>query len=109
MNCKPGDLAIIVNAKANPSLNGRIVKVLRRAVPGEIFVMDGVGVRLREDRAKSWIVESDRPMPFLSSPRVLFTKTRPVQDAHLRPIRDNDGEDETMTWAGKPNNIKETA
>lgn len=25
-----------------------------------------------------------------------------VADFRLRPIRDNDGEDETLTWAGKP-------
>ena len=28
-----------------------------------------------------------------------------VPDSFLRPIRDNPGDDETLTWAGKPEHV----
>ena len=75
MNCKPGDLALIVRAQANPAWLGRIVIVVRAFDP------------------ETWVTD---PMP---------PGFDCVFDRALRPIRDNDGIDETMTWAPKRKGI----
>lgn len=84
MNCKPGDLAVVVNASEVPANAGKIVRVthinpLVLALFGKLF-WEFEGELLADD----------------GSPCDL------VDDTVLRPIRDNDGEDETLTWAGKP-------
>lgn len=80
MNCKPGDLAVIVRSAAGNE--GRIVQCLD-------FV--GVGDGYYDD---SWLI--DREIAGT------FEPLRFISDSKLRPLRDNDGEDETLTWAGKP-------
>jgi len=76
MNFRPGDLAFIIDARRDPCWLGRIVEIL--------YAFDH----------DSWITD---PMPeqFVA-----------VRDRVLWPIRPNDGQDETLTWAGLPN--KET-
>ena len=75
MNCKPGDLAIVVSEQS-PQHTGKVVTVVRAF-----------------DR-NSWIC----------TPWLRTTRGQPIAwcDCALRPIRDNDKEDETLTWAGKP-------
>lgn len=75
MRCRPGDLAVIVRARKKADWLGRIVLVV------EQFDHD------------SWITD---PMPagFIS-----------VLDTSMRPIRDSDGADETLAWAGKPEEV----
>lgn len=100
MNCKPGDLAIIIRAKFTPELVGHIVRVIRPWTKYDPF-----------DSRFAWECEYPDgkmikqawgfPINFT------FERTRPLADDVLRPIRDNDGEDETLTWVGKPH--KETA
>lgn len=79
MNCKPGDLAVIIRARKKPEWLGRVVEVIR---PFD---------------SESWVTD---PMPseFVS-----------VMDCALRPIRDSDGEDETLIWAGLPNKQEQPA
>ena len=77
LRCKVGDLALVVRTISADEWVGRIVKVVA-------------------------------PYPYDAG---WFTEPAPMgsigfYDAHLRPIRDNDGEDETLTWAGKPSDIK---
>jgi hypothetical protein len=84
MNCKPGDLAVVVAAD-NPENIGRIVLVLGQA-----------------HRPGTWVIR------YHGHPGV--TAVGPcwepwTYDYELRPIRDNDGEDETLTWAGKPEGV----
>jgi hypothetical protein len=106
MNCKPGDLAVVVGASVTPEMIGCIVKVVRLAVKGEY---------LKEARftgeSPAWVCESDSGIPIRTSQRRFFRTTqRAINDSNLRPIRDNDKEDETLSWAGKPQSIpKETA
>lgn len=83
LNCKPGDLAVIVRSLHRPNCLGKVVKCVRfdpgpkgepawridRAV-GPVLMVDGIG------RRGDW-----------------------WYDKCLRPIRDNDGEDETLQWA----------
>ncbi len=77
MNCRPGELAFVVGGNFHEH-RGRVVSVVR---PSPVW-------------ADSWVTN-----PVLRAPDGV-----PVDylDSHLRPIRDNDGEDETLTWAGKP-------
>ncbi len=87
MNCKPGDLAMIVRSWAGNE--GRIVRCVRFA-----------GVLLWNDlgRQPTWAID----------PAILNADGELVQecmDCQLRPIRDNDGEDEMLRIAGKPREI----
>lgn len=81
MNCKQGDLAVVVRSRVDPSFIGVIVRCLRHVVrPGA-----STG-----EMCDGWVTE-----PSVGG----FESTA---DHCLRPIRDNDGEDETLTWVGKP-------
>ncbi|AXF52864.1 MAG: hypothetical protein [Bacteriophage sp.] len=77
LNCKPGDLAIHINA-CNPENIGAIVHVIEYA-----------GFN---NGSHEWWTEGNGPGDISC-------------DEHLRPIRDQDGEDETLTWAGKPEEV----
>lgn len=91
MNVKPGDFARIVNAPEN---NGAIVSVLR-AAPAHLY----------EDFLVDWEVT------VMNAVRAYDThgaevdvrpgQTCAINDQYLRRI-DLDGDDETLTWAGKP-------
>lgn len=90
MNCKPGDLAVIV--KSSCGNEGVIVTCLRLAK--ELFsVIDPSGSI--EFNAATW--EVDRDIRDWTG-RV----GRYVPDSILRPIRDNDGQDETLSWKSVP-------
>lgn len=82
MNCKPGDLAVIVNATSQKRHIGKIVRVLER-----------------HEYAGQW--------GWKTTPELLMHDGRWIAwlDENLRPIRDNDGEDETLQWAGKPEGV----
>ena len=85
MNCRPGDLAIQISGQ-KPEYIGRICTVVR--------VYDGI---LFAHYGFAWWID------------VGEGKLMHCRDAALRPIRDNDGEDETFTWAGKPQVEKKIA
>lgn len=102
MNCKPNDLAVIV-CNDYPENIGRFVRVVCRAVGDDFAFYEGEEwecepatplLALNEDGSKSWVIEAV----------CMF-------DMQLRPIRPNDGEDETLQWAGKPEHapVKEEA
>lgn len=101
MNCKPGDLAIIIKAdgdgipgQISRKLVGHIVRVVKLVKPSDEFHCYADLV---------WRFEE--PILIVIDGRK-YSADGMADDA-LRPIRDNDGEDETLTWAGKPH--KETA
>ena len=80
MNCKPGDLAVIVGCHPNQKYTlGHICTIIRR---------------------------SDHPQTgepgWHFEPPVRLTDNNCTLDAYLRPLRDQPGDDETLTWAGKP-------
>ena len=88
MNCRPGDLAIVV--KSNAGNEGVLLDVIRQAEIGSwlcIALTEGVGTIRR----------------FMPGDQVICT------DSCLRPLRDNDGQDETLTWAGLPNKQEQPA
>lgn len=94
MNCKPGDLAFIVQdePRCGDANIGRIVRVLDEPAP----MLSGL---------HNWCVEADSPL------LVAHVDYKDYQYAHhrawhpdawLRPIRDQPGEDEMLRITGKP-------
>jgi hypothetical protein len=87
MNCKPGDLAVVVSTLGYPILNrclGAVVKVVRVS-------------EVRRPFGPMWDVEHH--------------DMERVADACLRPIRDpgEDAKDETLQWKEVPTKQKEPA
>lgn len=96
MNCKQGDLAIVMSSIVPNSPNiGKIVRCLEFIpanttirIPGRVTACDG------------WL--TDVPLVQFNMLGIAHGQDNFAADKFLRPIRDNDGEDETLTWAGKP-------
>lgn len=80
MNCKPGDLAVIVGAASGSAL-GAIVEVLRMKRPS----CPACG------SVEWWILFRGEEWGGC--------------DKDLRPIRPGEGDDETLSWAGKPEQV----
>jgi hypothetical protein len=83
MNCKPGDLAVIVRSESGNA--GRIVEVLRAS----------------HHYPNHWWVRLSHPA--MNHFRMLVTEVN-CADANLRPIRDpgDDAQDESFRWAPAP-------
>ena len=90
MNCKQGDLAIVVRSYAGNE--GKIVRCLR-------FVGSVPGYYLDHDH---WLVDT-----VITSN--LGYKDPYFPDKILRPIRDQPGEDEILRIAGRPVDQREPA
>lgn len=82
MNCREGDLAVIVRARFADNI-GKIVRVLRLVSERDAVPWPGM------PRGVLWAVTDGRE-----------TKISP--DSWLRPIRDQPGEDEMLRIAGAP-------
>lgn len=99
MNCKPGDLAITAS-RFFPEDNGMLVEVIEYAPAGYYTAPDG---NVWEAYGKSWLTRSNgRDFQTSHGP----SKFAVYSDSSLRPIRGGEGEDETLTWAGKPQKEK---
>lgn len=109
MNCKPGDLAIIVGGRYTPQLIGHIVKVIgpytQRSNDKPITPEDGVVWEICYTDGRL-IPQAQRYKDTKIFSGFALRKTRPYLDKFLRPIRDVDGQDETLTWAKKPKKVK---
>ena len=95
MNCKPGDLAVVVQSDTGINL-GKVVQVVCLH-DSETHDLDGVS--FRRPQGPRWVID---PALRASDGRPLFT----YKDIGLRPIRDQPGEDEMLRIAGNPANIK---
>jgi len=84
MNCKQGDLAIVV--KSFNGNEGKIVRCLRLASGREAKTSVYEFVWL-VDQPMKWSVSGLQPY---------------AADEFMRPIRDTDGQDETLTWKDVP-------
>ena len=76
--CKPGDLAVVIQAQNKGNL-GRIVKVLAlhdRTGP----LVYGAGITV-------WMTESTAPMTWTIEPKVYMLNCGPIPDSQLQPIR----------------------
>lgn len=106
LNCKPGDLAVVVRAAMTPEMLGRFVSVVRRADPSEYD-------NSNETRFV-WMVRSavsGEKLPTTYGSNIRFDDERPFVDQWLKPIRDpgQDAQDETLTWLPVPSTTKEVA
>lgn len=87
MNCKEGDIAIVVSAKLTPEMIGYIVKIERRSI---------YGVNHYDEDFPSWVCSGNNiPTRCLDGDFSLRNK-RVIQDKYLRPIKDSDEEDEML-------------
>lgn len=88
MRCKVGDLAVIVRSRAGNE--GKIVRCLEFR-PAQGFI------RLNGStyKAEAWRVD-------VALPTEANVLTSIVRDRNLRPIRPDEGTDETLLWAGLP-------
>lgn len=89
MNCKPGDLAVIVRSLDSPEAIGSLVKC--------VSFLSGL-------RNPSWQLDRKVADDKLRDGKLIRGDW--FADKCLRPIRDQDGEDEMIRIAGKPNKEK---
>ena len=111
MNCKPGDLAVVVSLGGSfAHLNDRIVEVLERAPNSPFVKLPNGAVSRGEERC--WIVHfpGKVAMP-LGGEAHKQTHYAVCRDENLRPIRDpgEDAVDETLQWLPVPSTDKEAA
>ena len=92
MNCKPGDLAIVVSA-FNPVNLGRILHI--GVFAGEVGGWRGTN---------RWHFDGGSPLIGVNGGR-----SYTVKDICIRPIRDNPGQDESLQWLDVPSKSKVTA
>lgn len=105
LNCRPGDLAVIVRPTLHgPQLLGTIVTVLRAAPPHDFRLPDGF--KQFNDSPGYWVIELPRPIEVpimfrgVHGTRLSLYGIAP--DSAMRPIRDNPGADQTLDWAPVP-------
>ena len=96
MRCKVGDLCIVVNDIERPANNGALVKIIKRADFRDFWPFAAI----------DWEVEA---LTFLHCDDGSIANPGDCdigyRDIELRPIRDQDGQDETFTCAGKPQEV----
>ena len=90
MNCKKGDLAVVVRSKFGNL--GRIVQCLRLATKE-----DHEAYNVFFDNDPTWILDVPVNCSFSTAPL--------ITDKQLRPLRDSNGEDEMLRIAGKPERV----
>lgn len=103
LNCKQGDLAVIVNPIESVNA-GVIVEVIRPAFAGDPMG-NGKGSFQPSVPGPYWIIRSiGRPLlvRMIKTGAVLMTEETPCPDSRLRPLRDSDGEDEVLRLVGRP-------
>jgi hypothetical protein len=107
MNCRPGDFAWVVRAIYTPELLGRLV-IVGRLLAGDELVS---GFAFAPGDGPTWAIRSTSKggmLPWRSlDGRLDMVPERAFLDADLRPIRPNEGEDESLSWA-KPR-VEESA
>lgn len=87
MNCKPGDLAIIIgDDPKNPGLVGMIVEVLYPPPAGPFDLPNGTGHKA-VNRPGCWVIRFTRPVPVRWSPKKRVPNEYAVcPDSKLKPL-----------------------
>lgn len=96
MRCKKGDMAIVIRASADSAIPRDSIVRCIQFYSG----MAQIEGRDKFEHVSVWLVEyrgQEQEGGYSFN----------VRDEDLRPIRDNDGEDETLQWAPVP--VKEIA
>lgn len=89
MNCKPGDMAVIVKSDANV---GRLVEVVEFVGVDPVF-----GGRVWYSDGPCWLVRSIGTPLQAANFWPALVMVAPIEDSRLRPFRPGDLEDETPT------------
>lgn len=76
--CKPGDLAIVIQAQ-NPGNVGLIVRV--------VGLHDAESANFRQELGPVWQCECAHPLTWLREGRTLTALSGPIPDRLLQPIR----------------------
>lgn len=100
MNCKQGDLAIVV-AAVNPENLGKIVCCIS-FIPQDALLRENLTAG-----HPGWITDIPLKTSLIGYPERKITLNF-AQDSALRPLRGTPGEDETLSWAGKPRHVVDT-
>ena len=101
LNFKTGDLAYITH----PSMLGKLVKILYPVEPGDFLLPDDFHAVCYEPNG--WVIESFGT-PFsarifnANGEEVRSTMFASVNGRGLRTISDDEGEDESISWAPSP-------
>lgn len=104
MNCKPGDLAVIVGfSPEHPHLTGRIVEVIEAAPSGCRFKLPD-GKTNQASRPGTWVIRFQNIVDLTGlrgRPNGLYAA---CHDSNLRPLRDpgENAQDETLSWLPVP-------
>jgi hypothetical protein len=108
MNCKPGDLAVIVRSQFRADLIGLFVEVLHAAPMNTDFDLpNGQAHSPLIDGRFRWVCKFMQPVKAPHGLGSIQTVYAPIPDECLRPIRDQPGEDETIRIAGLPCETKQ--
>lgn len=91
MNCKQGDIAVFVRSRAGNE--GRIVQCVRPAFPDERNA-----AHMNDPNRFCWLIDQ-------RVPSFLGFLVNVTYDDLMRPIRDQPGEDETLTWQPVPSEV----
>lgn len=97
LNCKPGDLAIKIKANGRDYIpEGAVVRCIKISKTESVADKSGSV----QSKGNLWLVEfrGDVVDPKDGMRWAAY-------DACLRPIEPGEGEDETLTWAGKPEKV----
>lgn len=78
LRCKPGDMAIVIDARYKCNL-GAIVQVIE--------LHNGVGDIRYLKKHNAWLAKSSKPLKWVVNGKCYRRKTGPVPDAQLQPIR----------------------
>lgn len=99
MNCKPGDLAIVMRGPKN---RGRIVRCIR-VLPefSEVLTQCGRPARTKDDAGPTWLVEG---WVLYNAPPYGWVELPFASDSMLRPIDNpsDDAQDQTLSWLPVP-------
>ena len=78
LRCKPGDMAVVIDARYKCNL-GAIVQVIE--------LHNGVGDIRYLKKHNAWLAKSSKPLKWVVNGKCYRRKTGPVPDAQLQPIR----------------------
>ena len=93
--CKPGDLAVIVEA-TNKANIGRIVKV--------VAAHDGKGILAMVSQGQIWMINAPTPLTWSIGRKRYRRKNGPAPDSQLQPIRGAKPLDSTSRSRAKVDN-----
>jgi hypothetical protein len=97
MNCRPGDLAVLI--KSTQGYEGAIVEVVSWAGDYEF----------RNDcTAASWLCKVPSSMEWMAGHQTPAGHLH-IPDSWLKPLRNDPGTDETLEWKSLPSPHKEMA